>query len=142
MRVHKARTFLGRFRSGTDLLDELNLFCVRHKIELGFFSVIGALTKARLGYYEQQKKRYVTCVELKKKLEITSCTGNISLKDGRPFVHAHVTLADLRGRCYGGHLMRGAKIFAAEYLIAEYKGGRLEREFDPQTGLQLWPLKT
>lgn len=141
LQVGKGRSFLGRFRKDQDLLEELNRFCVREKIELGVFSVIGALTRAKMGYYEQKKQKYVECVHLDRKLEITSCVGNISLKDGKPFIHAHVTLADLEGKCYGGHLMPGANIFAAEYFIQELTGGRLERKFDPETGLQLWPFE-
>ncbi len=86
----------------------------------------------------QDSKKYSECVELIKKLEITSCTGNISLKDGEIFVHAHITLADHQGQCYGGHLLRGATIFAAEYYITELTGAVLERENDPETGLSLW----
>lgn len=140
IQVGKGRSFLGRFRNNTDFLAELDNFCLREKITLGVFSVIGALTKAKMGYYDQDKQKYVECVHLDKKLEITSCMGNISLKDGKPFVHAHVTLADLQGNCYGGHLMPGANVFAAEYFIQELTGGELERKFDSETGLQLWPF--
>ena len=92
------RTFIGRFKTDADLLSALTDFCVQHNIRLGVFSVIGALKSAKLGYYHQDKKRYVECVSLKKKLEITLCTGNISLKGPKIFVHAHVTLADLKGQ--------------------------------------------
>jgi len=53
-------------------------------------------------------------------------------------VHAHVVLADHDGNCFGGHLMPGAEIFAAEYHIKELTGANLERKDDPETGLSLW----
>ncbi len=34
------------------------------------------------------------------------------MKDGEIFVHAHITLADRKGRAYGGHLMPGTMVFA------------------------------
>ena len=139
MRVDKGRMLVGRFKSKTDLLNSLTELCRREDIKLGVFFVIGALTGVKLGYYKQDEKQYTECLVLDKKLEITSCMGNISLKDSQIFVHAHVTLADHNGQCYGGHLMPGSFIFAAEYYIQEFTGGDLKREYDPVTGLNLWP---
>lgn len=138
MKVEMAREFIGRFKVNRDLLGELTKLSKEEGIKLGVFSVIGALTCAKLGYYDQQAKKYIECVNLDKKLEIASCIGNISLKDGEIFVHAHITLADHEGRTYGGHLMPGAMIFAAEYHIKELTGAKLERKYDPETGLMLW----
>lgn len=138
MQVQEGRAFIGRFEHNGDLLSSITVFCKKENIRLGVFTVIGALTSAKLGYYDQEKKEYVYCITLKDKLEITSCTGNISLKNSEIFVHAHITLADLRGKCYGGHLMEGSAIFAAEYCIKELAGTKLERKHDPQTGLSLW----
>jgi predicted DNA-binding protein with PD1-like motif len=139
MRVKTGREFLGRFKTNSDLLKELTEFCIKEKITLGTFQVIGAVKSAKMGYYHQKKQRYIDCVNLKKKLEITSCLGNVSIKDNEIFVHAHIALADLKGVCYGGHLMPGTIIFAAEYYIKELTGAKLIREFDQETGLNLWP---
>ncbi len=138
MQVNEARIFVGRFKLRSGLLMSLTEFCKQKNIRLGVFSVIGALTSAKLGYYGQDAKKYIECVSLDKKLEIASCVGNISLKDAEIFVHAHITLADHKGRCYGGHLMPDSIIFAAEYYIKELAGGELERRYDPETGLSLW----
>ncbi len=140
MRVKQRREFLGRFFHGEDLLGSLEGICKKEEIRLGVFTVIGALKNAKLGYYKQKEKQYVTCVDKEKTLEITCCTGNISLLDGKIFVHAHITLADHQGQCYGGHLMPGARIFAAEYYIKELTGVALQRELDKETGLNLWPI--
>ncbi|MBF0522099.1 MAG: DNA-binding protein, partial [Candidatus Omnitrophica bacterium] len=51
---------------------------------------------------------------------------------------AHIMLADWEGRCYGGHLMPGTMIFAAEYCIKELTGLELHRGHDQETGLSLW----
>jgi uncharacterized protein len=137
--VNDGRKFIGRFSCKSDLLGSLTQFCKDNNITLGVFSIIGAVTKASLGYYDQDKKQYLECVSISEKLEIVSCSGNISQLDNDVFVHAHIQLADHKGHCYGGHLMPGTLIFAAEYYITEYKGARLLRKNDSQTGLQLWP---
>ncbi|MDD5634440.1 MAG: DUF296 domain-containing protein [Candidatus Omnitrophica bacterium] len=139
MQAKHGRVFIGRFKYKEDLLGVLTGFSKKNNIRLGVFSVIGAVTCAKLGYYDQNKKKYVVCVDLKnKKLEIASCAGNISLLGKKIFVHAHVTLADHKGKTYAGHLMPGARIFAAEYFIQELKGKPLSRKFDSQTHLLLW----
>jgi mRNA-degrading endonuclease RelE of RelBE toxin-antitoxin system len=45
---------------------------------------------------------------------------------------------DWEGKAYGGHLMPGSVVFAAEYNIQEYSGGELRRIKDAVTGLPLW----
>ena len=138
MQVQPGRMFIGRFTNGADLLLSLTRFCQKEQIRLGAFSAIGALTGVNLGYYDQDAKKYVNCRTLDKKLEITSCSGNISMMDGEIFVHAHICLADHQGTAYGGHLMPGSTIFAVEYCFRELCGGELERIHEPITGLRLW----
>jgi len=139
MEVKSGRNFIGRFLYQADLLQSLTDLCLKEGISLGVFNLVGAVTCAKMGYYDQENKIYINCLDLKKKLEITGCMGNISLKDKKPFVHAHITLADHEGKCYGGHLMPGTKIFAAEYFVRELTGAEFERKPDPDTGLSLWP---
>lgn len=69
---------------------------------------------------------------------IVSCQGNVSLMDDEIVIHAHIMLADHQGNTYGGHLMPGAMIFAAEYYVSELVDGVLTRKHDPLTGLKLW----
>ena len=72
-------------------------------------------------------------------MEIVSMYGNISLKNGKPFVHAHVVLSDKKGNARGGHLLPGSSVFACELTIEEFEGPELIRGFDERTGLTLWP---
>lgn len=138
--VKLGRNFIGRFDFGQDLLESITKFCIDNNIRLGIFSIIGAVQKAKCGYFDQVNKKYVDCVDLEKKLEITSCIGNISVKDGQIFPHAHITFADLEGNVYGGHLMPGTEIYAAEFFIQELTGAELIRKLDEQTKLPLWNI--
>ncbi|MBU0469007.1 MAG: DUF296 domain-containing protein [Candidatus Omnitrophica bacterium] len=138
MEVKKGRAFIGRFDNKADLLGSLISFCKKENILLGTFTIIGALSAAKMGYYKQDEQQYVECLDLDKKLEITSCVGNVSLKNGEVFVHAHIALADHSGHCYGGHLMPGSTIFAVEYYIEELIGSEFNRSYDEETGLSLW----
>ena len=141
MRFDQGRVFIGRLPSGANLLESLTAVCREENVRFGVVTAIGAVSSARLGYYKQDEQEYIDCLNIEKGLEIASCMGNVSLKDGEIFVHVHVTLSDEEGRCYGGHLMPGTRIFAAEYSIRELEGQPYTREHDTGTGLALWPMK-
>lgn len=135
------RRFLGRLAHGTDILGAIEEFCVRHDIRSGVFSLIGAVSSATIGAYDQKQQVYVTVKE-DRELEILACTGNISLKEDRPFVHAHIALADIHGATIGGHLFSDTPVFAGEIEIVELVGTPPERVHDEVTGLMLWQMTT
>jgi predicted DNA-binding protein with PD1-like motif len=133
------RKLMGRLAKGADLLEALEEQCRLNNITLGEVRALGAVTKARVGYYQQDIQKYMF-LDLDRPLEILSLIGNISLKDGQPMVHAHVTLSDREGRAFGGHLAPGTQIFACEFVIQENKSETvLQRALDEETGLFLWP---
>ncbi|WKV10053.1 DNA-binding protein [Thermoanaerobacterium sp. CMT5567-10] len=133
------RRFMGRFKYDNDLLQEITNFIINENIRSGEIRIIGAIKKARFGYFNQSTKEY-KFIEKNEHMEILSAIGNISLKNGKPFPHVHITLADKDGNVFGGHLMEGTKIFAAEFVIVDYGENNLERVDDEFTGLQLWNL--
>ncbi len=133
------RRIMGRMAKGVDLLAALEQCCRTHEIGLGEVRALGAVSQARVGYYDQPQRRYCY-LDLPQPLEILALVGNISLKEGQPMVHAHVTLGDEAGRAFGGHLAEGTKVFACEFVILEYGAKEpLTRQFDEETGLFLWP---
>ena len=138
--IHSSRHLIGRLQWGSDLLDEITRICREEKVQLGRVEAFGAVSKARLAYYDQQAREY-RFTDMEKDLEITKLVGNVSLKDGEPMVHAHVTLADREGRAYGGHLAPGTVVFACEFIIEAFEGPLLTRSYDAETGLQLWSTK-
>jgi hypothetical protein len=100
-------------------------------------TVIGAVRRARYAYYEQDDHRDLE-LESETHHEIVGFIGNISLRDDRPFLHAHATFADASGVTVGGHLLKGTEVFAAEVMIREIVGVTLVRNPDEATGLALW----
>jgi len=95
------RRFMGRLNKGDDLLAALERLCQEHGIMLGEVRALGAVSRARVGFYNQEERKYYF-LDFGQPLEILSLTGNVSLRDGKPMVHAHVTLADAAGRAVGG----------------------------------------
>ena len=134
------RVFVGRLSHGADLLAELTRVAAESGVRCGRVEALGAVQKARVGCYDQRAKQY-GYLEFNEPLEILALLGNVSAKaeaPGQPFVHAHVTFADEKGRACGGHLAEGTVIFAAEFRLEELRGVELVRQPDAVTGLALW----
>jgi len=133
----QGRIFAGRLPHGGDLINSIEEFCNKASIRMAAFSVIGAVSSATIGAYDQKQQVYVTFKE-DAALEIVSCIGNVSLKDGKPFIHAHILLADEQGKTIGGHLFSETIIYAGEINLQELTGKPMERTYDKETGLMLW----
>ncbi len=138
-KMQQKQIFMGKLDFSSDLLDELTALCCKEDITLGKITAIGAVQKARVGYYDQKNREY-QFVEINKNLEIISLVGNISIRDGKPMVHAHIALSDRDGNAFGGHLAKGTIVFACEFTITAYNGAEHIREPDEQTGLPLWRI--
>jgi predicted DNA-binding protein with PD1-like motif len=133
----RKRSLIGRLPHGEDLILSVENFCKEASIQTATFSVIGAVSSVTLGTYDQKQQVYITFTE-EAPLEIVSCIGNVSTKDGAPFVHAHIVLADEQGKTMGGHLFSQSIVFAGEIHLQELIGKPMERVYDKTTGLTLW----
>ncbi len=134
------KRIMGKLQYGDDLLEAMLGVCKEEGITAGSFELMGALSRVKLAYYDQAEKKYTPCFESETGCEITSCIGNISLKDNTIFVHGHMTVSDKNGKVHGGHLMPGNTVFAAEFVIQKFSDAVFERVFDEVTHLNLWKL--
>lgn len=139
--IKTKKIIVRRLRPDGDLLEELHTLTQKENITLGHISGIGALRSAAVGIFIPKESRYETR-EFMGELEICHLSGNISLKDGRSFIHAHLVVSDRQGRAWGGHLLPGCRIFVAEVVILSLEGSKRERLPQPElSGLALWPLE-
>ena len=137
-RLKVGRNFMLRAKHDSDLIKLVTELAKKNGIVTATFTAIGALKCAKLGFYDQKTHEYLETL-LSTPQEIASCVGNISMKDGVPFVHAHAVLADQNGNVKAGHLLEG-KVFAAEVHVIELVGAELVRKNDDVTGLSLWDI--
>ncbi len=140
--VTHSRYVMGRLAHGKDLLEELTSVCEKEGVRLGRVEALGALKCARVGFYNQESREY-EFLEFDGQLEITNLVGNVSLRDGRPMVHAHITLSDDKGAAFGGHLAPGTVVFACEFVLQVFEvkeGDEFVRAHDEATGLPLWKM--
>jgi predicted DNA-binding protein with PD1-like motif len=133
----QGRSWVGRLETGDDLVEEIERFCVEHEVRAAWVSAVGAVKRASFAYYEQDERRYLE-LGSDEHHEISGFVGNVSMRDARPFLHAHATFAARNGATVGGHLLLGCEVFVAEIAIREMTGVELVRTPDEVTGLALW----
>jgi predicted DNA-binding protein with PD1-like motif len=131
------RTFVGRLATGSDLVEEIERFCAENGIGAAWVSVVGAVQRSAFAYYDQEALRYVEGGS-DDHHELSGFVGNISMKEGKPFLHAHATFSSRAGDTVGGHLLPGNPVWVGEVTIREMTGVDLERTPDEVTGLALW----
>jgi hypothetical protein len=130
------RVMVERLRRGDDVLDQLNHIVRANEIIAASFTALGAVEKASVGFFVENG-RYST-VSYDGPLEVLSCVGNVSSKEGKPFVHAHIAIADKEGNAYGGHLMPGCIVSATfEVTMLVYEDIDLVSKLDSETKLYL-----
>ena len=107
----------------------------KEKIALAEVSGIGAVNAFTVGVYDTAKKKYYAN-EFSGAYEIVSLSGNITQKDGKPYLHLHFSAGDSAGRVFGGHL-NSAVISATAEIFVRTLCGTVGRRFDEGIGLNL-----
>ncbi len=131
--------YQGRLNKGDDLIDALTEIIKQRGIVAGIISGIGAVSSARLGYFNQQTRQYEER-HFAEEMEIAYLKGNISMKDNQVFPHIHAILSRRDFSAIGGHLYNGTIVYAFEFEILAFDGQSFVREFDTGTGLFLWMM--
>ncbi len=134
------RLIIAKLEKGDDIYKSLSKIVLDNDIKTGVLWMIGAVAKARIGYFNEESRKYEVH-EINEPCEISGVSGNISLKNGKPFVHAHIHVSDKTGKTYGGHLLEGNIIsVTGELFILESKE-TIERKKDPAFDLDLFAIE-
>ena len=115
------------------VMDTLTRFCIDKGISNAKLSGIGAVKETEIGAYDTIKKEYIR-KEYSDILELVSFEGNITLKDGSPFPHAHVVLSDHNMSTAGGHLFETTVAAVGEFFLMEFDNDAY-RELNEDVGL-------
>jgi predicted DNA-binding protein with PD1-like motif len=96
---------------------------------------IGGVEGLTIAYFNRAKKRYEEH-HYDEFMEVTSLLGNITLKDGEPYLHVHGTFGRKDMSVIGGHVIRATVSPTLEIMIAPIARKAL-RKFDERSGLNL-----
>ena len=135
LRSEPDRVFLLRLERGDAFVESLARFAGERGVSAARIEGIGAFADAALGFYDLERKDYDR-FSVDEDAEVLSLLGNLTRKEGEPWVHAHVTLGRRDGAAVGGHLFEGHVAATLEVFVSEAPG-ELIRETDDETGLAL-----
>jgi len=76
------------------------------EIPSGFLTGIGATSACEIGWYDLEDGEYKT-THVDENCEIISLMGNVAWVEGKPMIHAHITLGKRDYTAAAGHLVEG-----------------------------------
>ena len=141
VRVLHMREFNHRYVLSLDnyvsIVEALTAFCAEKQITAGTVSGIGAISSATFRFLDPATKQYVDKT-FDEQMEITNLTGNLSVKDKKPYLHLHATSGRRDYTCVGGHLLDARVNGACELVVHRFSMNTFGRRFDAETGLNLY----
>lgn len=133
MRLGVCVTKIHSLQEGTSLTDELLAIARREKLDTAGVAAIGGVNKLKIAYFNSAQKRYEEH-DYEEFMEATSLVGNITLKDGEPFLHIHGTFGRRDMSVIGGHVV-SATVFPILEAVIIPTTNKAFRSFDEKLGL-------
>ena len=122
-------------KAGARVPDDILAIAKTEKISTARVEAIGGVEELRLAYFNRRTKRYEE-QDFKEFLEVTGILGNVTLKDGKPFLHIHGTFGRRDLSALAGHVM-SAKVFPLLEVVITPTKNRALRRFDDELGLNV-----
>jgi predicted DNA-binding protein with PD1-like motif len=107
---------LVRLYRGEEIHRSLTALAEAEGIEAAEVQGIGAVGEAELGYFDPEKREYLRRT-FRGAFEVTNLSGNLTRVEGKPFLHAHITLGDVEYRAFTGHLFSGVISVTGEIVL-------------------------
>ncbi len=130
-----------RMDKGDEIIGCIKKICRKEQIPSAVFSGIGGCSEAQIQTFLPEKGTFETQT-LKGMLELVSLTGNIiSGGNDESYHHTHAVFSYKDGdrHCLAaGHIKSITVLYTAEIELRPTVGGRIERQFDPETGTGFW----
>ncbi len=111
-------------------------FAKTEKIRAASFVALGAFSRAVIGYFDWEKKKYMP-IPINSQVEVITLVGDIAVDEKcAPSLHAHTVLGLSDGSTRGGHLIAGYVRPTLEVTLTETPA-HLVRKKKPELGLAL-----
>ncbi|UCC47296.1 MAG: DUF296 domain-containing protein [Gemmatimonadota bacterium] len=144
--VRHGNTYVMRFEDGETFPDKFLDFLSAEGVTGGSLSGLGAVRWIRIAFFDVEALRYEDR-EFDEQMEVLALLGNVALHDGKPLVHAHITLGRRDYTVLGGHLrsaiVRPTLEVTLHVSAHNVQSGTevLQRSIDPVYGLPALDLK-
>ena len=133
--THENDTYILRLDKGEEFIETLKNFCVKEGIKAAYFTAIGACENTELAYYDLEKKEYLPKL-FPDRMEIVQVTGNVSVMNEEPLIHAHGMLGDPEMNIVGGHVNKMIISTIAEVYLKTFTG-EIKKAPDSESGLNI-----
>lgn len=128
--------YILRLDPGEEIVSSLTWLVEKEKIALASVSALGAAKDVTIGIFHTEEKQY-HARRYQGDYEISALVGNVTRKDGEPYLHLHVTIGNpVTGEVHAGHLT-SAVISATLELFLQVWEGEVGRKFSDTVGLNL-----
>ncbi|MDG6988349.1 MAG: DUF296 domain-containing protein [Nitrososphaerota archaeon] len=122
-------------RAGSRIPEDIASVAAREGIKTALVSGIGGVKEVKLAYFNQETRKYEEH-DFREELEVTSLLGDITVKDGAPFLHLHGTFGRRDMSVLGGHVVSATVSPLLEFVITP-TSNRAVRRFDESVGLSV-----
>ena len=95
--------YVVRLDVGDEIMTSLTDLCNKENIRSATVQGLGVVNDVTVGYYSLEEQRYFPKT-FNQQFEMIALNGNITRKDGEPYLHLHIALSDGNYRFFGGHL--------------------------------------
>lgn len=126
---------VARIDRGEEIISQLNSICDRENVKLASVSAIGASDNFTVGVFKPAEKQYTPC-HFTGDYEIVSLIGTVTTKDGKPYIHLHMSAAGEGGTIVGGHL-NSATVSVTCEMVIDIIDGTVQRQLDEIIGINL-----
>ena len=124
---------LVRLDKGDEIVKSLLDVAEKENVRLASISGIGATDDFEVGVFDLDRSDYDHFI-FTGNHEIVALVGNLTTKDGAPYIHLHITCAGAEGKIVGGHLFEAKISLTAEIFLQKAPGGA-ERLRDETLGI-------
>ena len=131
-------TLVARIDVGEEVVEQLMNIVKKEDIHLAMVNALGAASEFTVGAYNVSEQKYYK-KDYSGAWEIVSLHGNVTRKEGEPYIHLHMGAGSESGEMVGGHLNRAVIGGTCEMFITCYDG-EVGRKHDDVTGLQVFDL--
>ena len=126
-----------RLDPGEEIVASLTRLAEQENVQLGSVSAIGAAGDVTIGIFSTREKQYHS-QRYQGDYEISALVGNVTRKEGKPYLHLHITIGNpVTGEVHAGHLT-SAVISATLELFLQVWDGQVDRKFSDTVGLNLF----
>jgi predicted DNA-binding protein with PD1-like motif len=134
--IQDGDTYVVSIDNHQEVFAALTAFCEEQNILAGEITGIGAVNSATLRFLDPATKKYVDKT-FEEQMEISSLVGNISEKDGKPYLHLHANFGRRDYTVVGGHLLCCTLNGACEVVVKRFHR-KVGRRFEPTLGINLY----